>query len=57
MILRIDPQADRLSLIEAVRQRLRERRIDFEPRRLDGALRLGRGDSLHDALRERQPGE
>ena len=44
VILGVHPQADRLALIQAVRQRFREGRIDFEPRRHHGAgrLRLGR---------------
>src|SRR5688500_3179089 len=40
VVLRIDPQADRLALVHPLRQWFRERGIDLEPRRLRGAARL-----------------
>ena len=46
VILGIDPEPDRLALVHAVGQRLRERRIDLEPWRLNGACRLCLGRLL-----------
>src|SRR5262249_23481229 len=45
VIAGVDADANRLSEIPAVRQRLRPHRIDFEARRLHGAVGL-RGDAL-----------
>ena len=52
VILGIHPEADRLALIPVVRQRLREGRIHFEARRLDGGRRLRLGLLFHQALGE-----
>ncbi len=57
VVLRINPEPDRLTLIPAVGQRLGEGRIDLEARRHHAVLRLRRGDALHGALRERQSNE
>ena len=56
----VHPEADRLALIHAVRQRLREGRIDFEARRLDRGACLRLRALLEPALRNgqrRQDGE
>ena len=57
VILGINPETDRLALVHAVGQRLRERRIDLEPRRLNGAASLRLGRLLQHALADAEHGK
>ena len=57
VILGVDADADHVAVHPVVRQRLGPHRVDFEPRRLHGALGLGRRRALEHALRESERNE
>ena len=57
MILVVDADADHVAHQPVIRQRFRPHRIDFEPRRLDGAFRLCRGALLEHVLADAERDE